>query len=157
MLPGRPPAVACERLLPGRPPAGDCAGGGASSCDDGDDCTLDTCHPSGGCQHSGACSASLPVDIEGGGSTCAVTVAGRLACVGNNTNGQLGDDTFVNRGTPVLTVNLANVTQASTGIVHSCAVHSGGRVACWGANGSGQLGTGNNEHATSPVPFGALP
>jgi alpha-tubulin suppressor-like RCC1 family protein len=92
----------------------------------------------------------LPADIEGGGgSTCVVTVNGRLACAGNNTNAQLGDDTFVNRTSPVLTVNLTNVTQASTGIVHSCAVHSGGRVACWGSNASGQLGTGNSTSLSS--------
>ncbi|HEU4404122.1 MAG TPA: hypothetical protein VFS43_02340 [Polyangiaceae bacterium] len=101
--------------------------------------------------------STLPADIEGGGgSTCAVTVTGRLACVGSNTNGQLGDGAFVNRTTPVLTANLANVTQASTGIVHSCAVHSGGRVACWGTNASGQLGPGNNNHTTGPAPFGAI-
>jgi alpha-tubulin suppressor-like RCC1 family protein len=132
--------------------AGACSAGGALNCDDGNACTTDTCSPSNGCQHSGVCAGTLPVDIEGGGgSTCAVTVTERLACVGNNTNGQLGDGTFINRTNVVYTVNLTNVTQASTGIVHSCAVHSGGRVSCWGTNASGQLGTGTNTSSPTPV------
>lgn len=39
---------------------GTCMPGAALSCDDGDDCTVDSCDPVDGCQSAGECDAGMP-------------------------------------------------------------------------------------------------
>jgi alpha-tubulin suppressor-like RCC1 family protein len=79
----------------------------------------------------------------GGSHTCALLASGALKCWGRNSEGQLGDGTVTNRGTPV---NVAAMTSgvlfASGGAFHTCAIISGGGAVCWGLNGSGRLGDG---------------
>lgn len=65
---------------------------------------------------------------------------------GDNSAGQLGDGTTVNRSTPVqvgLTVPaFTNIIAVSAGEFHSMALKADGTVWVWGNNGNGQVGNG---------------
>ncbi len=83
--------------------------------------------------------------------TCAVTSAGLVKCWGNNTNGQLGDNSVTQRLTPVTVSGIASgATAVAAGNAHTCAVVSGG-VKCWGLNANGQLGDGTQNQSLIPV------
>ena len=107
---------------------------------------------------------SSPVDVSGlssdvaaigsGGDalhTCATTTAGALKCWGNNSRGQLGDGTTVNRTSPVAVPALASgVLGIAAGGQHTCVLVSGGGPECWGANDLGQLGDGTTTQRSEP-------
>jgi alpha-tubulin suppressor-like RCC1 family protein len=79
----------------------------------------------------------------GSDHSCAVVAGGRVKCWGGNSDGQLGDGTFISRTTPVDVVGLSvSVTAVATGGFHSCALTAAGGVKCWGRNYYGQLGDG---------------
>lgn len=83
--------------------------------------------------------------------SCAI-VAGGLKCWGDNSSGQLGDGTKVDRNTPVDVAGLGSgVIAVATGESYTCAVASGGAVKCWGDNAAGQLGDGTTTAQTTPV------
>ena len=79
----------------------------------------------------------------GANHSCAVTAAGGVKCWGQNSVGQLGDNTYTNKPTPVGVVGLTSgVKSVEGGFVHTCAVTTAGGVKCWGDHSVGQLGTG---------------
>lgn len=89
---------------------------------------------------------------------CAITsdVPSKVICVGDNSFGQLGDGTQLQRVQPVITSIPAgtvgmSVATSSFGNGHSCAVVTGGAVKCWGDNGNGQLGDGTHNASSTPV------
>lgn len=86
----------------------------------------------------------------GGNSTCAVKT-GALYCWGRNDQGQLGDNTIIDRALPTIvasTFNTANTVMTSAGFSmsggHTCATSetSSYPLYCWGDNAYGQLGDG---------------
>ena len=67
--------------------------------------------------------------------TCAIVGSGAVKCWGANDNGQLGDNSIVQRLTPVDVVGLGGgVAAVATGATHSCALTTAGGVKCWGDN-----------------------
>lgn len=79
---------------------------------------------------------------------------------GDNTYGQLGDNTntFRPNAVPVYGIGgvgyLTSAVQATGGLNHSLAVLSDGTVASWGLNDSGQLGDNTQTTRTTPVQVG---
>lgn len=77
--------------------------------------------------------------------TCAALADGQARCWGNNSRGQLGDGTTIDRHRPVVVSNpegtgpLTDVTQISALGSRTCAVLGDGQVRCWG---NGLLGDG---------------
>jgi hypothetical protein len=113
--------------------------------------------------------------VAGGDYTCILGVRGDVRCWGDNSQGQLGDNTFVDRPDPVAvqraaktvetlfgglvvtgTTPLNQVVALVGGGTHVCAVRVNGQPVCWGNNGSGQLGDGtttDRPHAMGVASF----
>ena len=83
---------------------------------------------------------------------------GQLYSWGDNSFGQVGDGTTVNRPTPEVVTLAPGVTPVSVaaGQNHSLAVGSDGHLYAWGYNGWGQLGDGTTTSVSAPEPI-ALP
>jgi alpha-tubulin suppressor-like RCC1 family protein len=99
--------------------------------------------------------------VSAGFGACAVVLLGGLStgarCWGDNSAGELGDNTTTDRTTPVKVHGLTGVQEVTVGGRHSCAlVHNGGAW-CWGANGNGQLGDGTTTARHVPVAVQGLP
>ncbi|MQY14324.1 hypothetical protein SRB5_44880 [Streptomyces sp. RB5] len=101
----------------------------------------------------------LPADARivraAGGAHFSLALAedGRLFGWGDNSYGQLGDDTTTEHHTPV-EVHLPDgvqVTQVAAGGGHSLALTSAGDVLAWGHNFYGELGDGGNTDRHEPV------
>ena len=100
------------------------------------------------------------VAIRAGNShSLALCSDGTLAAWGNNSNGQLGDNTIVPRNVPVA-VNTASgvsalygktVVAIAAGSTHSLALCSDGTLVAWGFNSNGQLGDGTTTQHNAPV------
>lgn len=74
---------------------------------------------------------------------CGVTTDLTAYCRGENSSGQLGDGTRVDRATPVLVSGGHPFRQISTSNHHTCATTIDDEAFCWGDNSFGQLGDGN--------------
>jgi alpha-tubulin suppressor-like RCC1 family protein len=71
---------------------------------------------------------------------------------GGNCRGRLGDNTTINRSSPVLVAGgFTDWCQVSGGSDHSLGVRCNGTAWAWGCNGQGRLGNGNEVNQTSPV------
>src|SRR5580765_1752045 len=81
--------------------------------------------------------------------------AGTLVATGDNSHGQLGNDTTnpTNRLSPVL--GLSDVSVYSAGGSSAYAIQNGALYA-WGYNSDGQLGNGTNAESHLPVPVSGL-
>ena len=95
----------------------------------------------------------------GGAHSLALCSDGTVAAWGDNTYGQLGDNTTTQRLVPVA-VNTASgvsalfgktVVAIAAGNFHSLALCSDGTVAAWGSNDSGQLGDNTTTSRNVPV------
>jgi alpha-tubulin suppressor-like RCC1 family protein len=76
----------------------------------------------------------------GGYHSLALKSLGTVWGWGDNNWGQLGDDTSIERHTPVNTLNLSDTVAISAGFTHSMALKSDGTIWSWGRNTYGQLG-----------------
>jgi alpha-tubulin suppressor-like RCC1 family protein len=99
---------------------------------------------------------------SGGYHSCAVLAGGKVACWGDNTNGELGDGTLGEALTQVPVHGITDATQVTAGNYHSCAVLVVGTVQCWGDNSYGELGDGTSQRpdncqgdSCSPTPVAA--
>jgi len=63
---------------------------------------------------------------------CALVKDGQVACVGDNSQGQLGDDTKTDSKTAKVIPQLSGMTQLGAGDTFTCALHGTGQVVCWG-------------------------
>jgi alpha-tubulin suppressor-like RCC1 family protein len=71
---------------------------------------------------------------------------------GNNSNGRLGDNSTVDKSSPVLVAGgFTDWTQVSAGNAHSLGVRLDGTAWAWGCNNFGQLGDGTTVAKSSPV------
>jgi len=88
---------------------------------------------------------------------CAIDdVGGRVLCWGNNSDGQLGNNSTANSSHSVQVSGLTSrATAIAAGRAHTCAI-VGGAAKCWGDNSSGQLGDGTNTDALTPVQVSGL-
>ena len=67
-----------------------------------------------------------------------------VKCWGYNDHGQVGDNTQVDKNSPVVIPELAGVNAISTNNHTSCAIKADQTVLCWGWGGWNQLGNGSN-------------
>jgi len=124
----------------------------------GDGTTTDSSTPVQVKDAAGTGTLSNVIQISAGEyHTCALLSGGTVECWGHNTNGQLGNGTWTDSSIPVQvkdaagTGTLANVTQISSGVLHTCALLTDNTVVCWGRNEYGQLGNGTTTGSSIPV------
>jgi alpha-tubulin suppressor-like RCC1 family protein len=87
----------------------------------------------------------------GGQHSCVLLEDQSIKCWGNNSSGQLGDGTTVNRLSPVAVVGITNAVSVSVGGNSTCALLSDKTIKCWGNNSSGQLGDATFTRRLTPV------
>ena len=100
---------------------------------------------------SGLSSGVRSLALGDGGSSCALTLSGKVLCWGENRSGQLGNGTTSDTSLPQQVSGIPPVSALSTGLDHTCAVTTTGALYCWGHNAFGQLGDGTTTSTTSPV------
>jgi len=112
---------------------------------------------------------AVPVPVVGLGSgvravttgfnhSCALLADGGVRCWGRNDYGQLGNNSYMDSGIPVLVSGLDfSVQSISAGNYHTCAI-SNGALWCWGNNYEGEVGVdfGSNIRISTPVLAGGL-
>ena len=92
----------------------------------------------------------------GDGTVCVLHRDGGVSCWGENSVGQVGEDTTVPRSEPVRLGGIADAVDVSVSsgspdvAPHACAVHQDGSVSCWGGNELGQLGDGTRDNGLTP-------
>ena len=89
----------------------------------------------------------------GAAHACGLTGSGEAYCWGeNNSYGQIGDGTTINRLEPVA-VHSGGVlfTSITAGGAHTCGLTSGGQAYCWGYNLNGQVGDNSTTDRWTPV------
>jgi alpha-tubulin suppressor-like RCC1 family protein len=92
-----------------------------------------------------------------GNHSAAYTSLGKVFVWGQNTSGQLGDGTTIDKTVPTEITSLfafqinETIVDLQLGNHHKMLLTSSGRVFTWGLNGSGQLGNNTTVTATTPV------
>lgn len=100
---------------------------------------------------------NLRAIATGDDHACAITELGAVQCWGDNTFGQIGDGTTIDRQSPTQVIGLTQgVTSLAAGTQHNCAALSTGRVMCWGINQGRQLGDGSTNSRSLPVEVAGL-
>jgi alpha-tubulin suppressor-like RCC1 family protein len=81
----------------------------------------------------------------------AVKGDGTVVSSGENTYGQLGDGTTINRPSAVSAAGLSGIVGISAGYYHALALKNDGTVRAWGFGGNGQLGDGTVISKPTPI------
>ncbi len=136
----------------------DCDGDFATGCEA--DTTSDPDHCGGcgtWCGAGGTCSASTCDGVVGvtlgQNHSCYLRTAGRVVCMGYDSDGALGGGerpTGTAIVDPVEVLGLGDAAQIENGTSSSCAVRRTGEMVCWGENGAGQLGDGTFTNRLAP-------
>jgi alpha-tubulin suppressor-like RCC1 family protein len=101
----------------------------------------------------GICTLPRATALAAGSShTCALLVDGRVACWGDNFEGQLGTGDTRASSRPTLVPGVSGATAIAAGGDHSCALISDGTVRCWGSS----VVTLSLSAITSPQPIAGL-
>ena len=88
----------------------------------------------------------------GSGHNLGLRANGTIWTWGSNSNGRLGDDTTINRSSPVSVVGgFTDWIQASAGSSHSLGLRANGSLWAWGWNYIGRLGDNTLTSRSSPV------
>jgi alpha-tubulin suppressor-like RCC1 family protein len=90
--------------------------------------------------------------VAGSNHTCGLN-NGQLWCWGQNTYGQVGDGSGINRTVPVRVGTANDWTAVGVGSYHSCGVRAQ-TTWCWGWNANGQVGDGTTVNRLGPVQVG---
>jgi alpha-tubulin suppressor-like RCC1 family protein len=103
-----------------------------------------------------AAAGTTPVTMAAGWTHTCTIRSGKAYCWGDNTYGELGNNSTVSSTVPVPVytggaLSGVTLTQISAGNGYTCALSSGGAAYCWGANQYGELGI-NSSMAASDVP-----
>jgi alpha-tubulin suppressor-like RCC1 family protein len=85
--------------------------------------------------------------------TCAVRTSGKVACWGENSDGQIGngDANGARVAVPTEVVGITDAKNIACGASFSCALRGGGTVSCWGNGLGGQLGNGTKQIQIAPA------
>jgi len=97
----------------------------------------------------------LTYDVTVGSNQACALTAGVVNCWGYNSNGQLGNGSYVDSNIPTSVVTKGaldgkSITDIASGDQHSCVVASGAAF-CWGTGDYGALGFGDNRSYSNPV------
>ena len=87
----------------------------------------------------------------GGHHSLIIKTDGTLWACGDNTYGQLGDGTTINRSSPVQIVSMSNVQSVAAGSDHSLILKNDGMLWACGNNDFGQLADGTTTKRSTPV------
>jgi alpha-tubulin suppressor-like RCC1 family protein len=82
--------------------------------------------------------------------TCARYEDAKVACWGDDGDGQLGDGGHQGGPRPRFVVGIDDAVSIAVGLYASCAVMRGGTVACWGRGDNGELGDGRASVSATP-------
>jgi alpha-tubulin suppressor-like RCC1 family protein len=87
--------------------------------------------------------------------TCAIGTDHRAYCWGDNDAGGVGDNSTIDRTTPVAVftggaLSGKSIAQISAGTARACALDTAGAAYCWGDNSDGALGDGTTTNADTP-------
>jgi len=107
-------------------------------------------------------SKCTPVSILGAKKTfCVITSGdvhtigidknGQVWCWGSNVNGQLGDNTIVQRNTPVSILGSKKTFCKISGQQHTLAIDKNGQLWSWGNNNKGELGDNTINKKCTPI------
>ncbi len=87
--------------------------------------------------------------------TCALATNNKIYCWGDNSVGELGDGSNINKNKPVLidTSDISNIqfTSVASSYASTCAISDNEQAYCWGYNNYGQLGDGTNDNQNRPI------
>ena len=86
-----------------------------------------------------------------GAHSCAIDVDDALWCWGDNSFGQLGNQTVTASADPVRVAGGIVFSTITAGGLHTCGLTAQGEAYCWGDNSVGQIGDGTTTQAGSPV------
>lgn len=100
--------------------------------------------------------AGVTAIAAGGFHSLAVKENGTACAWGDNSSGQLGDGTVVDRATPTQIRSIMQAASAAAGRNYSLVVKADGTVWTWGDDSTGQLGDGTEVLRTKPAVVGEV-
>jgi alpha-tubulin suppressor-like RCC1 family protein len=93
-------------------------------------------------------------------NSCGVKNDGTILCIGENDNGQLGNNSTTDSWATAVQVStatgLTSATQVAVGNGFACAVKTDGTVWCWGYDGGSALGCGGCGNQDEPIQVSGL-